>query len=189
MATRSKPENTMKLLSAAILLLLTSLSSWGQSAVPQIEYQFKAVFLFNFAQFVKWPETAFTSADAPIVIGIVGDDPFGQVLDETLRDEVVHNRKFIVKRFAASDELRGSNILFISSSEKDRIPAILAGLRGTPVLTVSEVDEFCQNGGIINFYLQDNKVKFEVNPDAAERGGLKFSSKMLNLARIVKDDP
>lgn len=178
--------------SVALLTALISFAfDWAGSERLQAEtqrsreYQVKAVFLFNFAQFVEWPESAFSSADAPLCFCVLGDDPFGADLDDTVRGETIHTRELTVRRSDKAGELKGCQLLFISRSERGRLAGILAELEGSPVLTVSEVEEFGRRGGMINFYLEDNRVRFEVNPQAAAREGLKISSELLSLGKIV----
>jgi hypothetical protein len=154
---------------------------------PLTEYQIKAAFLYNFAKFVEWPATALRDPRAPVIVGVLGEDPFGEDLDDTLSDKVVGGRQLVVKRFGRLRDVGASHILFISSSERGRLPEILRALQHMSILTVGETEEFARLGGVVNFLLEDNKVRFEVNVDAAERAGLKVSSKLLRLARIVRD--
>ena len=173
---------------AALLLAGTlSLTATGATAepAPSKEYQVKAVFLFNFAQFVEWPPTAFPEPGAPISIGVLGDDPFGTALEETVRGETVGNRKITVQRSHKVEDLKNCQLLFISKSEKGRTAEILSSLTPGPVLTVSEVESFAHQGGVINFYLEGNKVRFEINPAAARRQRLKLNSQLLSLGKIV----
>jgi hypothetical protein len=147
------------------------------------EYAVKGAFLFKFGSFVEWPPTAFQKADAPLVIGIIGEDPFGAKLDQIVSGHTVEGRPVVVWRARRIEQMRDANILFISQSEKERLGAILAGLQGKNVLTVSE---FEHPGVIINFVVEDNKVRFDVNLDQAERTGVKLSSKLLSVAKTVR---
>lgn len=168
------------------ILGLVSGSLAADAPVPAAsEYEVKAVFLLNFVQYVDWPSQAFTSAQSPLVIGILGEDPFGDVLNRTIRGETIKERPVIVKRSRQVDDLKGCHLLFISRSEKGRLARILSRLEGTCVLTVGETDQFVQSGGIINFRLQGSKVRFEINVEAAGHCGLKISSKLLRLATVV----
>ena len=160
----------------------------AQLAVSK-EYQVKAAFLFNFVQFVEWPPGAFTNSDTPICIGVLGEDPFGTALEETVRGETVHNRKLIVERSRRVENLKDCHLIFISKSETERVPEILGDLDPVPVLTVSETQGFAQRGGIINLYLAGNKVRFEINPAVARRKGLKISSELLRLGKIIEAEP
>jgi hypothetical protein len=151
------------------------------------EYQVKAVFLYNFAKFVDWPPDPSTDGHSPIVLGIIGEDPFGDLLEKTVQGKTVNGRGLVVRRPRRESEARACQIIFVSSSEKKRLRPLLDSLKGASVLTVGESDGFAQLGGIINFTLEDNKVHFEVNVAAADRAGLKISSKLLSLAKIVRD--
>lgn len=149
---------------------------------PPSEYQIKAAFLYNFAKFVEWPPQAFAGPGSPMVIGVLGKNVFGGDLERTIRNKTVNNHPFQFKEFHSVPEATNCQILFISASEKDRLPKILDGLRGASVLTVSETDQFIGDGGMINFVIEDNKIHFQINDDAAKKAGLKISSKLLNLA-------
>ncbi len=132
------------------------------------EYQVKAVFLFNFAQFVSWPSPQ--PSDTPFVIGIVGDDPFESYLDETVRGEKVNHRSLTTQRFRRGRDPRNCNILFICQSERDRAAQIVSNLKGRSVLTVSDIDGFADLGGMIELFTEKNKMK--------------VSSKLLRVAEV-----
>ncbi len=170
--------------------LLLFILSFGSGDVARAqeskEYQLKAAFLFNFAQFVKWPSGCFTKADAPFCIGILGNDPFGNALDETVRGETIENHRLIVVRAQRVEDLEGCQMIFISRSEEGHVIEILSQLNGKPVLTVSEVESFAHDGGTIDFYIVAGKVRFEINPGSAQHQGLKISSQLLSLGRIVQ---
>jgi len=151
------------------------------------DYQVKAVYLYNFTKFINWPASGFTSADAPIVIGILGDDPFGKTLDDLVRGEIVHGHPLVIKRLTAGDDLQSCQVLFIGHSENGRVPALLQKLKGSPTLTVSDDNGFVDQGGMVSFVLVQEKVKLEINATAAEDAGLQISAKLLKLAvRVVK---
>lgn len=173
---------------ALAFLISSGLTSSAQMAATK-EYQIKAAFLFNFAQFVDWPPAAFPNPDSPFRIGILGDDPFGPALDQTIQGETIHNRKLIIQRSQRAEDLKDCNLVFISRSEKGRMGEILPKFNAGVILTVSEVEGFTRRGGIINFYLEGNKVRFEINPAAAQREGLKISSQLLSLGKIVEPVP
>ncbi len=156
------------------------------------EYKIKAACLFKFCNFVKWPEEAFKENEealkekpSPIVIGILGKDPFGAYLDDLVKGERIGKRDLVVVRFKRFKDLKPCHILFVSSSEKPRFRQILKKLEKTWTLTVADTEGFARLGGIVNFYV-DKKVRFEINSGAAEKARLKISSKLLRLARIVK---
>jgi len=149
------------------------------------EYAVKAAFLFNFTKFVEWPAAAFADDSAPLVIGILGDDPFGPALDEIVQGETVQKRTVVVRRKLQLADLKGCQVLFVSKTEHARLARIVADLGEASVLTVGDMEGFARHGGVINFYLEENKVRFEINPDAARSKGLKLSSQLLKLGRIV----
>lgn len=166
-------------------VLLIGLATSHASAATK-EYEVKAAFLFHFTQFVEWPDSTFADADAPFCIGVLGDDPFGTTLDQIVKDETVHKHKISIKRSHDAADLKGCQILFVSNSEKDHLQQILSSLNESSILTVGESDGFTRQDGIINFYLDEKKVRFEIKPDAAKRRGLKISSQLLGLGRIVR---
>ncbi|MCZ6872572.1 MAG: YfiR family protein [bacterium] len=149
------------------------------------EYKLKAAFLYNFVKFVKWPTAAFADTNTPIVIGVLGEDPFGVAL-EAIENKTIGGRQLVIKRYKGLQDLEPSHILFISSSERARLPQILVNLKGASVLTVGEMVQFAQSGGIINFTRRKNKIRLEINLDAAKRAGLKISSQLLKLAKVIK---
>lgn len=152
---------------------------------PAQDYQIKAVFLFNFTQFVEWPARAPADSRRPIVIGILGDDPFGRYLDDTVRGEKVDNRSLTVRRYHRAEEVEGCQVLFISRSEAARMEQILARMNTLGVLTVSDVDDFAQRGGMIRFVTENNRVRLQINTVAAKAAGLIISSKLLRVADVL----
>jgi len=161
--------------------LLAADGTLAQDSQPT-EYQIKAAFLFNFAKFVNWPPAAFAQPTSPIVFGILGDNPFHDELARTVQNKSVDDRPLVVREFQSAAQAANCHILFISSSEKKRLPEILKGLDGRSVLTVSETEKFTEAGGMINFVLQGSKIRLQINNDAATKAGLKISSKLLSLA-------
>jgi hypothetical protein len=152
------------------------------------EYLIKAGFIYNFAKFVEWPSAAFSQPDSPIVIGVLGTDPFGNVLDRIVEDKKIGPRPFVVRRYKWGKDLKDlkdCKILFVSASEKTRIDEILLSVKGLPILTVGETPGFAERGGVIRFTLEDNRVRFEVNVDAAHQADLNISSRLLTLAKII----
>jgi hypothetical protein len=176
----------MRLRATSILVLsLVWLLSVGDGRAQEFqptEYQIKAAFLFNFAKFVEWPPAAFAEATSPMVIGILGENPFGDDLERTIRGKTINNRPLVIKEFRSPAEATNCHVLFISTSEKQRLPEILKSLHGTSVLTVGETDRFTETGGMINFVAEGNKIRFQINEVAAKSAGLKISSKMLSLS-------
>jgi hypothetical protein len=170
-------------LALAGLLLCAVTPAAAQDSVA--EYQVKAAYLFNFLKFVEWPEDSFADPLAPIVIGVVGDDPFGSALPQVTMGKTVQGRDLVIHLYKAGENLHGAHILFISASEKKKLPAILAGLHGSSVLTVSDFAGFLDAGGMIQFMSENDRVRFGINADAAGRARLKVSSKLLSLAKVV----
>ncbi|HWN43656.1 MAG TPA: YfiR family protein [Thermoanaerobaculia bacterium] len=161
-----------------IVLLLMALPLQAQAP----EYALKAAFLFNFAKFVEWPASAFDGERAPLAICVYGEDPFGRALDEVVQGERVGERSLLVQRPDSLDDLRECHVLFVSRSEKDRLRDVMAEVEGKPVLTVADTDGFLRAGGVINFILEGNKVRFIIDQEAAGRSGLQISSKLMRLA-------
>jgi hypothetical protein len=147
------------------------------------EYEVKAAFLYKFASFVEWP----AAGNSTVCIGVVGDDPFGALLDQVVKGKSIYGREFLVRRFRSGEKPAGCDIVFISPSERKHLRLILDGLRGANVLTVGETPEFCQSGGVINFEILNDRVQFEINLEAAARARLKVSSKLLSVAKITRD--
>src|SRR6267378_1758058 len=166
------------------LLLSSGLNLSAQPASSR-EYQVKAVFLFNFAQFVEWPTNAFPEAQTPLVIGVLGEDPFGAYLDETVRGEKVNDRPLVVQRYHRVEEIKACHVLFISRSETENLEPIFTNLKGRNVLTVSDAVGFAQRGGMIRFVTEKNKIRLRINLEAAKAAGLTISSKLLRPAEIV----
>jgi hypothetical protein len=166
------------------LLFLGGQDLPAQTAISK-EYQVKAAFLYNFSQFVVWPAEAFPEAQTPLVIGVIGEDPFGAYLDEIVQGEQVNNRPLIVQRFHQVEEIKVCHILFVSQSETKRLEEIFARLKGRNILTVGDIDGFAKQGGMIRFVTEKNKVRFRINVEAAKAAKLTISSKLLKPAAIV----
>jgi hypothetical protein len=171
------------------LVLSIVLLSGGRTApaetTPPPEYQLKAVFLFHFAQFVEWPPDAFPAAHTPLVIGVLGEDPFGAYLDEAVLGETVNNRSLVVHRYRRVEEIQTCHVLFISRSEAGRLEEILTSLQGRNILTVGDTAGFAARGGMIRFALDANKIRLRVNLAAAQDAHLTISSKLLRPAEII----
>jgi YfiR/HmsC-like len=149
------------------------------------EYQVKAAYLFNFLKFVEWPDDSFADSLAPIVIGVVGEDPFGSALPQVTIGKTVQGRDLVIRKYHTGEGVRGAHILFISPSEKKRLPMILSSLRGSSVLTVADTEGFLDAGGMIQFLNENDRVRFAINVEATSRANLKMSSKLLSLAKVV----
>lgn len=171
---------------AAFALLFLSRPELPAQTGGSKEYQIKAVFLFNFAQFVDWPSDAFFETQTPLIIGVLGDDPFDSCLDETVRDEKVNGHPLAVQRFHRVEDIKACQILFISRSETKRLEQILGDLKGRSILTVGDIDGFARRGGMIQFANEQNKIRFKINAEAAKAADLTISSKLLHAAEIVE---
>src|SRR6185437_5808520 len=148
------------------------------------EYQIKAAFVYNFVKFVEWPPEAFASTNSPLVIGVLGKNVFGDNLEQAIQNKVINNHPLQLKVFPSVAEAGGCQVLFISASEKKHYSEILKVVRDKSILTVSESEsvDFIDDGGIINFVIVDNHVRFQINNARARKVGLKMSSDLLNLA-------
>jgi len=170
----------------ACVLFLSILFAGRAPAQSFKEYDLKAAFLYNFTQFVDWPPEAFAAPDAPFVIGVLGDDPFGKTLDVMVTNEVVKNRKLVIQRYRRVEETTGCQILFIGQSEQGRLAQILPALQGRSVLTVGETDTFAQQGGIVALRTEGTRIRLMINVDTAEAQHLTISSKVLRTATVVR---
>ncbi len=150
------------------------------------EKEVKAAFLYKFTGFVEWPPASFPSEDTPFLIGVLGEDPFGTILDDIVRSKKAKNRDLQVKRSNDAADLKNCHIVFICSSEKQRLKALFNEFKGTGILTVGDTDNFAELGGIINLVPVDSRIGLEVNVDAAKDAGLKISSQLLNLAKVIQ---
>jgi hypothetical protein len=153
----------------------------------RMEYPVKLAFLYNFTKFVEWPSDSYRDASTPLRICVAGNDPFGDDLERELQTRTVGGRGVEIKSLKSNDTLKSCQLVFVPVTEKKRAAGIVAGLSGSSALTVGESAGFARLGGMINFTVEDNKVHFEVNVDAAERARLKISSKLLILARMVRE--
>ncbi|MBA4149325.1 MAG: YfiR family protein [Verrucomicrobia bacterium] len=169
---------------AIYLLLGLFLVCEAGEAETLSRYHVKAAFLYNFLKFVDWPPQTLPQ-NSPYVVGVLGEDPFGAVLDSTMQGKVINGRRIIVVR-VTEQNMQQCHLLFICSSERRRYREIHAKLQFAPVLTVGETEEFAENGGAIEFYMEGNKVRFEINPEAAKRSNLRIDATLLDLARIVR---
>jgi hypothetical protein len=173
------------------VVLLAVLGTWVAAsprahAGPAVtEYQLKAVFLLNFARFVTWPPEAFAAPDAPLVVCVLGTDPFGSVLDEALANERIGDRPLAARRVASADATDGCQMLFVAERDARAHAALLQTLGVRPVLTVGDEGAFARNGGMVGFEIEEGTVRISVNPDALRTAGLTMSSQILRMARIV----
>jgi hypothetical protein len=158
------------------------------SAQTQVtrEYQIKAVFLFNFTQFIEWPESSFAYSDEPMIIGILGDNPFGSSLNDAITGEKVNGHPLVVKHFEDYAQLGKCHILFINETETNKTEQIAAMLKEQNVLLVSDSSSaFLKLGGMIRLYTRGNQIKLQINLESTRAADLIVSSKLLRLAEIV----
>jgi YfiR/HmsC-like len=153
------------------------------------ESDVKAAYLYNFGNFIEWPAKSMESKSGFFSICILGQDPFGSTLDATLAGETISGKKVVAKRFSKPQEVVNCPILFISSSEEGRLTEIISSLDKMSILTVSDMPEFVRRGGMVQFVLEQNKVRFEINLASTEHAGLKMSSQLLRLATLVRKNP
>lgn len=180
MASLRRP--VVNALAVAALFLTTA----SQGVVQSFdEYQVKAAFLFNFAQFVEWTKVGAATSEQPFAICILGDDPFSEALDETVRGETLGARRFEIRRFRSAQEATACQILFVSSSESRQLRPILDTLKGRSILTVSDSDNFARRGGMVQFQTENKRIKLMINVEAARAANLTISSKLLRPATIV----
>ncbi|HEV8607607.1 MAG TPA: YfiR family protein [Tepidisphaeraceae bacterium] len=170
---------------AAVFLcfLLVPPRAWAEEAG---EYQIKAAFIYNFVQFTDWPASAFSSQDEPILLAVVGPDPFHGGLERAVKDKLIGGRSVAVRHFANPDSVDKCHVIFIPAAENGG-RAALNRLAGKSVLTIGDGEDFTRAGGVIRFYREKNRIRFEINVKAADRGKLKISAKLLKLATIYEE--
>lgn len=176
------PMATLSLLLAGLFLLLSPVR--GAEVPAGKEFQIKSVFLYNFAQFVEWPTTAFESPTSPMVIGVLGLDPFGEFLDQTVMGESVNGHPLVVERYPTVADVRPCHILFVSGPQAGQADALGSLLRGSPVLTVADANNG-PPGTMVRFVMERNRVRLRIKLEAAREAGLNISSKLLRSAEIV----
>jgi hypothetical protein len=171
-------------LPALVWMLTTAMAPLFQPTVSK-EYQVKAIFLFNFSQFVEWPASSFSDAKSPLVIGIWGDNPFGSYLKETINDETVKGRPLIIQYCRNTEDIKSCHILFFNERTGNKAEQILTGIKGKNILTVSDADNFIQQGGMVRFFTENNKIRMQINTKATGASNLTISSNLLRLAQII----
>ena len=170
---------------AVVVCLLVCPPLWCQNDQPS-EYQVKAAFLVNFAKFIEWPPDK-TSAQAPFAICVLGQNPFGPLLDNMVNGKMLGDRHITVRQCQSEADARTCQIVFVGKAEMARLPTAIKALRGANILLVGEANGFAVNGGAIEFFVQDDHIRFRINPEAVNRAGLTVSSKLLALATIVHE--
>lgn len=165
------------------LVIPATSTSLGQGA-PSRENQVKAAFIYNFAQFVEWPDDAFLGNGAPFVIGVLGDGGLHAELERTLKGKTAGGREFAVRYYSRASDVQRCHILFVGASEQGRVGEVMQKVARQGTLTVGDFDGFTAASGVVRFMTEDNRLRFEVNVDAANDERLRISSKLLKLARI-----
>lgn len=165
-----------------VWLIGAMMPAYAQSELGvEREHEIKAAFIYNFAKFIEWPETQFTDAEAPLVLGILGSDPIDAALD-SLANKTVRGRQLTIQRIAAPENLSQCHMLYICKSEKPDLKQIIEHLGNQPILTISDIPDFNKTGGHINLVLRQNKIRFIINSAAAKKANLKISSRLLKLS-------
>lgn len=170
---------------ALLMVMIFVVSAHGQAD----EYHVKAAFLFNFTKFVEWPAQAFKTPADPIVICVLGQNPFGTALEEAVSGKVVGGRTLSVRQISDSQPPCDCQILFVNPSERKRFRSMLGSLQGAGVLSVGEAERFTADGGVINFKMESGSVRLEINIAAAEYSEIHISAKLLSLAQVVRKAP
>ncbi|HEX6428631.1 MAG TPA: YfiR family protein [Niastella sp.] len=169
----------------ALFLLQGTQHVYAQA--PSREYQLKAVFLFNFTQFVNWPVNAFENDQSPLVIGVIGENPFGAFLVQTVSGEKINGHPLVVQHYKNEEEIKSCHILFVNIGETKKQEQVLGDLQGKNILTVSDDPDFLKQGGMVRFVTNNNKIKLQINMDACKESKMVLSSKLLRLAEIIKN--
>jgi hypothetical protein len=151
------------------------------------EYEVKAAFLLNFARLVQWPGAAFADARSPLTVGILSASESSENLEKSLDGKSVGSRKVTARKIASAAEAGDFHLVFVGASAETDARAVADATRGKAVLLVGESTGFVSNGGAINFFTENNKIRFEINPRAAEAAGLRVSSRLLRVAKIVPE--
>jgi hypothetical protein len=170
---------------ALVSLFLAGVGKRTGAQTAAEEYRVKAAFIFHFAQLVDWPPEKPTGTDNSLVLCTLGDDPFQGLLEGTVAGKAIGNRILRIRHLGEPQDMQTCQIVFLGRAQSKRIPVLVATLHNAPVLTVGETAGFLDAGGMIDFLLEDNKVRFEVNLDAAESADLKIGSRLLVLAQRV----
>lgn len=151
-------------------------------AAPPTEYALKSVFLYNFCRFIEWPSAAFASTDEPLTIGIVGEDPFGSLLNEAISGETYHGRPIRIEHYRNARDIRRCQLLFVSRSESAHAAEILNAVAGKNIVTVGEDEAFIDKGGMIALTAEQNRVRLRINPATLRSANVEVSSKLLRVA-------
>ena len=167
-----------------LLCLARALSACADGAISH-EYEIKAAFLFNFTRFIEWPSESFTDPAGPIVIGVIGDDPFGVELANAVKNRRVNGRSIVARYISSDEDARATHLLFVGMTRPEDLARLMRVLSGYPVTTVGESAAFTALGGTITFVVQDNKVRFQINAESAEQVHVRISAQLEKLATTV----
>lgn len=170
---------------AVLCTVLVAIGGNDVHAASGLEYPVKAEFLERFTHFIRWPSTSFARADSPFVVCVIGENPFGTYLTELVRRHSIQSRPAVLRWLSTTAEIDGCHLLFIARSERRHIASIVKRTSGRPILTVGDTEGFARAGVLVNLYIHGSNVRFEINIVAVKQSGLKFSSKLLKLARLV----
>ncbi len=182
---RPKGRGALRRLARCLLAITLLGAAEARAAAPSREYQLKAIFLFNFSQFVAWPAGSLGDAQAPFVVGVLGNDPFGDYLDATVLGEKIGGHPMVVRRYRRVEDVGDCQVLFISGSEEGRLEGIIARLGGRNILTVGDAANFSRSGGMVRFVMEEGRIRLKIDVQAARSAGLTISSKLLRAAAIV----
>ena len=175
---------------ALLLCLPAGVTAVSGTELPGIkEQQVKAAFIYNFLKFVEWPASRFQDTNSPFVIGVLGKCPISAQLEDTVKGRKINGREIIVKTVDTLEAAKATYLLFVAASEDSRLDTWMPDLVSTNVLTVGESDQFGKGGGIIKFVLEGDKLRFEINMDAADRARLKISAQLQKLAKAIRRKP
>jgi hypothetical protein len=156
-------------------------------AAARTEYEIESAMLYNFTKFIDWPDGALGASGGSLVVGVLADDPMAPALAAALRDKTIHGHPLVVRRLDSTADLKGCAVLLVGSSDRRQIARIVEAVGRSPVLTIGMQAQFSRQGGVIAFLRDGNRIRFEINLDAAERAGLQVSSKLLRLAAIWRE--
>jgi YfiR/HmsC-like len=173
---------------AILCFMVAAAGLWAQSSKPT-DYQVKAAYLYNFGRFIEWPPTAASAKNDSFMVCVLGRDPFGATLDSALAGEIISGKHVVARRISNLQESANCQILFLSADEDGRLKQVIETLNKEAVLTVSDIPKFSQRGGMIQFVLEGNRIRFEVNLTATQHAGLTMSSELLKVASAVRKDP
>src|ERR1700730_1396749 len=176
--------NSRKLIACAVALTLIASPAGGAAQLEPSEYGLKSVFLYQFCRFMEWPNSAFSSPNDPLIIGVIGDDPFGSLLQEAVQGETYHGRPIRIEHYRSPRDIKRCHLLFVSRSEVAQMGEILSAIAGKNVVTVGETDGFLEKGGMISLTADRNRVRLRVNASSLRAANVDVSSKLLRVAEI-----